>query len=180
MNALEFINTIFQSVLTKFIVAIVIVLLGFIIGRIFGKLTEKILHEIELNHFIKNVFKVKVSLEELLGHLVMYVIYFFAIVQALNQIGVTDTVVNLLSFMVIALIAVSIFLGIKDYIPNAMAGLIIHQRGFIHEGAYVKVMGIEGKVIKTTLVETIIETPKKDLIYIPNSLLTKNKVEKKR
>ena len=176
MKILDFINSIFQSVLTKFIVAVVIVLLGFIIGRIFGTLTEKLLHEIELNSFIKKNLKIKVSLEEIIGHLVMYAIYFIAIVMALNQIGVTDTIVNLLSFMIIALIAISIFLGIKDYIPNMMAGLMVHQKGFIQEGAYIRVLGIEGRVVKTSLVETIIETPKKDLIYIPNSLLTKNKL----
>ena len=61
---------------------------------------------------------------------------------------------------------------------NMFAGLFIHQKRFIKEGDILKVDNTEGKVVHINLVETKIETKQGDIIYIPNSLLTKKTVMK--
>ena len=74
-------------------------------------------------------------------------------------------------------------LSIKDFMPNMFAGFFIHQKRFIKEGDIIKVDNIKGKIVHVNLVETTIETKQGDIIYIPNSLLTKKtivKVKKKK
>ena len=173
-SVLEFARPFF----TKFVIAIVIILFGFIIGKVAGKLLQRFLHEIELNNFIKKNIKIKIALEEFLAGFVSYAIYFIAVIMALRQAGLATDVLNILGGAIMVIIILSIFLGIKDFVPNFMAGLSIHKRRFIKEGDKIQVSGVKGKVILVSLVETRIETSSGNLIYIPNSLLVKSEIIK--
>ena len=164
--------------INKFVVAIVIIFIGFILGRLLGKFLEKLLHEFELNKLIKEATGFKISLAEILNLIVRYFVYFIFIVMALNQIGITTIVLNMITGAVFIIIILSIFLGIKDFIPNFIAGLAIHRKGFVKQGDKIKLNGMQGKIEQISLVQTSIKTAKGDLIFIPNSLLTKSKVIK--
>jgi len=169
-------DTLLPPIFTKSVVAIVILLLGFVIGRIIGKLTQKVLKEIELNKIIKRATGIKISLEEILSKFLTYFIYFIFIIWALNELGLTTTILTMISGAVIVIVIISILLAIKDYIPNAFAGLLIHRRRQIKPGDTIKTEGLQGKITRITLVETEIKTRKGDIIYIPNSILTKRKI----
>ena len=56
---------------------------------------------------------------------------------------------------------------------------LIFQKGLIKEGDIITVQGKEGKIKKITLVETLIET-KDEEIYVPNSILMKKEIIKKK
>jgi len=168
----------FSRYMTRLVVAVIIVLIGFIIGKIVGRLLQKILKEVELNNIIKKATHIKINLEEGFSLFATYFIYFIAIIMALSQLGLTTTVLNMISAAVIVVIIISIFLGIKDFVPNLISGIFIHRKGFVKEGDRIRVKDIEGKVIKINLVETRIKTKKGDVIYIPNTLLTRNEVVK--
>jgi small conductance mechanosensitive channel len=84
----------------------------------------------------------------------------------------------MISGAILIIIIISILLSIKDFMPNMFSGLFIHRKRFINVGDVIKVENTEGKVVHINLVETKIETNKGDIIYFPNSLLTKNKVIK--
>jgi len=167
-----------SPLLNKFVIAIIIIIIGFIIGRILGKFLEKILHEIELNKLMKDATGFGIALEEIAGTTVKYITYFIFIVMALNQIGITTIVLNMITAAVFILIILSIFLGIKDFIPNVIAGLSIHSKGFVKEGDKIKVNDTQGRIQKISLIQTSIRTSKGDIIFLPNSLLTKHKVIK--
>jgi len=168
----------FTEVVTKVVVAVVILITGFIVGKILGRLTQRLLHELELDNILKMATGIKVSVEELIGHFMTYFIYFIAVVMALNQIGMTTTLLNMISGGIIILIIIFILLGIKDFVPNVLAGIFIHQKGLIKEGDKIKVKDIQGRVVHINLVDTRLETSKGDLIFIPNSLLIKNELIK--
>ena len=164
--------------LNKFVVAIIIILIGFIIGRILGKFLEKLLYEIELNKLIKEATGIKFSLAEIVGMIVKYLTYFIFIVIALNQIGITTIVLNMITGAVFILLILAIFLGIKDFIPNFIAGLSIISRGNIKKGDLIQVNSTKGRIQNISLMQTLVKTSKGDIIFLPNSLLTKHKVIK--
>jgi len=177
-KGMNFLAGLFEPLLTKLAVAIIILLTGFIIARILGKLLQRVLAEVELNNLIKKAVGLKIRLEETIASIITYFIYFVTIVMALGQLGLETYILHIISGAVLLLIVLSIFLGIKDFIPNMMAGLFIHRKGFLNEGDFIQYKDIRGKIIKLNLVETRIETKGKDIIYIPNSQLTKIEIKK--
>ncbi len=178
VQGVNFLSELFRPLLTKFVVAVIIILAGLAIGRVVGKLVQKILSEIELDKLIKKATGIKSRLQELIGMFVTYFIYFIAIVMALGQLGLETYILHILSGAVLLLIVLSIFLGIKDFVPNVMAGMLIHRKGFLKEGDKVQYKDVRGKIIHLNLVETRIETKSGDIIYVPNSLISKTEIKK--
>ncbi|MBW2985054.1 mechanosensitive ion channel family protein [Candidatus Woesearchaeota archaeon] len=167
-----------SGIFTKIVVAIIILLIGFIIGKILGRLLQKVLHEFETDKALKKSAGIHFSIEHLFGALLSYFIYFIAIIMALNQVGLTSAILNMLSGAVILLILISMILAIKDFVPNMVAGIFIFQKGIIKEGDIISFDKIKAKVVETTLIETKLESKSKDIIYIPNSALMKKEIKK--
>jgi len=161
---------------SNLVIAVVILLIGFIIGKILGRLIHKGLSELDVDKTLKKG-GVKFGIEGFVSKVIEYFIYFLTIIFALNQIGLTTIVLYMIAGVVLIILAVSFILGIKDFIPNFISGIVIYRRGsFIKKGNKIKVNGIEGKVIALTFLEIRIKTKKGDIIYLPNSFITKSKV----
>lgn len=158
-------------------IALIILLIGFVIGKLAGRVVTKFLHEFDLNNILKTA-GIKRPLEGLIGSLVSYLIYFAAIIMALNKLNVTSWVLYIILITVIVVIVISFLLSVKDFLPNFFAGLFIYRHGIIKEGDNIKVNETSGKVTHISMVETQLETKEGDIVFIPNSLLTKNKVIK--
>ena len=173
-------NTVISDLLLRFILAAIILLVGIVIARIAGKVIHRLLHEIELNKLVKNATRTDIPIEDLASKAVVYIIYFFTIVMALNQLGITSFILYIISVGIIVVIIISFVLGVRDFIPNMFAGLNIQKKGFLKEGDNIEFQGTKGKVQRINLVETSIKTRSGDLISIPNSVLIKNVVKKKR
>ena len=174
-NTTTYLNVLFEQLFTKFIVAVVILLIGFVIARIVGKLTSKLLHEIELNNILKKA-GVKFELEDLLSHAATYFIYFITVIWALNALGLTTTILNMISAAFLVLIIISILLAVKDFVPNMISGFFIYSKNIIKPGDKIKIDNMSGTVEKISLVETEIKTSSGDMIHIPNSTLTKKEI----
>jgi small-conductance mechanosensitive channel len=129
---------------------------------------------------LRQAAKVRFSIEKSAGSFVRYFLYFVFIIMALNQVGLTTTLLHMISGAIIILVALAIFLGIKDFVPNLLAGIFIQRKKMVKEGDRIRVKGIEGRVLSIDLVEARVETKSGDLIYIPNSVLTKEEVVVKR
>ena len=125
-QAKEYLDIVFSQLFTKLIVAVVILLIGFVIARIIGKVVQKLLHEVELNNIMKKA-GVKMNLEDILSHLVPPPLYFVTIIWSLNALGLTTTILNMISAAFLVLIIISILLAIKDLVPNLIAGFMIYQ-----------------------------------------------------
>ena len=55
---------------------------------------------------------------------------------------------------------------------------MIQKKDFIKEGDYIKIDEKEGEVINTNLIEVIIKTKEGEIVYVPNSILTKKVITK--
>lgn len=169
----------FGPTVNNIITAIIILLIGFIIAKLIGRLVQRVLHEAELDSLLKKA-GAKVSFEVALSHIAEYFVYFITIIFALNQLGITTFVLYLIAFAAVAVLIVSVFLGMKDFVPNFMAGLYIYRKELIKEGKNVKINGVSGKVVKLNLLDARIKTRKGDLIYMPNSVIIKSKITQKK
>ncbi|HSU72527.1 MAG TPA: mechanosensitive ion channel domain-containing protein [Candidatus Binatia bacterium] len=160
---------------SNLVVAVVLLLIGVVIAKLLERFIVKMLHELELDRWLRKS-GVKFALEQTIGIAIRYFVYFITIVVALNQIGWTSFVVKLLAAVIFVLILAAILLGVKDFVPNFIAGIRIHQRGFVKEGDIIRVRDIEGEVRQVNLLDTRIKTVTGDLLFVPNSMLTKHEV----
>ena len=159
---------------SNIVVAVVILLVGVIVAKILERLVHRILHELELDKWLR-IGGFEFPLEHTAASTIRYLFYFLAVVIALNQVGLTATVLNLVAAATLVLVIAAILLGLKDFIPNFIAGITIHKRG-IKEGDVIRVRNVHGDVQAISLLDTKIKTDSGDILFIPNSLLTKNEV----
>ena len=160
----------------KFLVSILLLLIGFIVGKILGRLIYKFMHSFEVNETFSKLTGTTLKIEEISETFTTYFIYFVTIVLVLQQIGLVSTILHMIAAGIIILIVLSTFLGIKDFIPNAIAGFFINSNKKFKVGQKIKVKGMQGRIIEITLIETKMETPSGDIIFIPNSVLNKTEV----
>ena len=174
-EALIYADNLFSQFFIKFIIAIIIILIGFVIGRTAEKVLQRILHEIELNKNLKKA-GIKLPLSKLITNFTKYFIFFIAVIWALTELGLTTTILNMISAVVLILILISLILAVKDFIPNAFAGFFIYKKNMFKQGDKITVHNLKGTIEKISLIETEIKTEKGDTIYIPNSFITKKEV----
>jgi len=106
---------------------------------------------------------------------------FIVLLIALRYLGIATDILNIIAIAVIIIIAVFVILSVKDFIPNIISGMVLHQKGSIKVGDIVSVDNITGKVFEINLIETKLKTKGGDTIIIPNSNLTRKEyVLKKR
>ncbi|MBI4918932.1 mechanosensitive ion channel [archaeon] len=161
--------------LTTLVVTALIVLIGFIIGKLVRRLSQKFLHEADLDKFM-NKINFKSSVEEFVSRTLEYFVYFITIVIAIDKLGLTTTMLYIVSGAFLLFIMIAFFLGIKDFFPNLIAGLVLMKKEKVKKGQFIKVGSVEGKVENVDFIETKIKTKNGDLIYVPNSLLYKQDV----
>jgi len=166
--------------IVNLVAAVIILLIGLVVATILSKLLKKLLHEIEVDKILKEQVGIKVPLEEILSTITKYLVYFIAIIMALAQLGLEAVILYIILIAIFVILLIFIILAFKDFIPNFSAGFFIHQKSMIKKGDYIKINGAEGKVINVGIIETEIQTKTKDRIYIPNSILTKNRLIKKK
>ncbi|MBT4540698.1 mechanosensitive ion channel [Candidatus Woesearchaeota archaeon] len=165
-----------QPIFTEIVVAVIILLIGLIIGKILGRVVQKLLNSLELNKLIRKSTGMRVRIEEFFAKITSYFIFFIAIIMALDVLNLTSSIIYIVSIMIIAIIVISIAISIKDFIPNMIAGLYIHKKNMFKEGKKIKIDGLEGTIEQINLTEIKLITKKGDIVFIPNSLLTKKEV----
>ena len=162
------------------VAAVITLIIGLLLGRFLGNLTRKLVYELELNRILKEKANVKIPLGEYLSLLVKYITYTIAIILSLNQLGLKGIILNIILIILTILLIIFMILSLKDFVPNLMAGLTLTQKRNIKPGNIIELNNIEGEVINITLLETKLRTRNGDVVYIPNSILTKTMVIKKR
>ena len=160
--------------LVRVIVAAVILLGGFVVGKILEKLCHRGLEELELDKSLRKA-GVRIALEEGIAHFVKYLTYFIAVIWALAELGLSTVVLSIVFIGAIVLTIVAILLALKDFIPNAFAGYMIYRNKLFKKGDRIKLNGVEGKIEKVGIAETIVKNGS-DMIYVPNSFLIKKVV----
>lgn len=158
-------------------IALLIFLVGFIIGNILGKLVYKLLKEIELNNILKNLTGLKLNLDTLISNVLSYAIYFLSLVAALEQLGIANIILYLISGTIILFILLSFFITIRDFIPNLVAGFYLYSKEKLKDGCKIEINEISGVLEHIDLLQVRIKTKKGDTIYIPNSTVIKSNIK---
>lgn len=180
VNTWNYLVNLFSGLFNKLIVAVIILLIGFIIARVLSKLAQKVLHELEIDRILKKKAKIKFSIEKGISKFIAYFIYFVTVIIALNQLGLTTTILHMISAAVLIIIVLSVVLGVKDFIPNFLAGLHMSKNKVVQKGDKIKIRGTEGTVLEVELTEVKIQTKSGDIIFIPASLFVKEEFTKVR
>jgi small-conductance mechanosensitive channel len=175
---IEYLINFFRDWYTKLLAAVIILLVGFIIGKIIGRVIYKLMHDLDIDNIIKKATRIDLKIEKGVSAFTTYFIYFITIIMVLNQLNVTTTVLQMLSAAIIIIVIISVILAIKDFVPNTFAGFYLYRNKFIKEGEFIKVKGMEGRIVEISLIETKLETKDGDTVYIPNSVLTKTEIIK--
>ncbi|MBT5288530.1 mechanosensitive ion channel, partial [archaeon] len=68
----------------------------------------------------------------------------------------------------------------KDLIPNLVAGLLIYFKKKIRKNEYISFEQAEGKVTKINLLDTRLKMKDGDVVIVPNTLIQKSKIVKKK
>ena len=157
------------------IIALIMLLTGFIAGRLVGRIVGRLLHEIEVDRTLEKRGWT-MPIEESAATLVSYLIYFGAILVAINHIGLTQVFLYMITGGAVLLVVVGTLLGIKDFIPNFIAGIFMYRKQMYRVGQSVIIKNVEGNVRQINIIETQIDTKEGDRIFIPNSLLIKSQV----
>ncbi len=162
------------------ITAFLIIILGLVIGSIFDNIIRRFLRGLEINSVLEEHLKIKLQLEQNLSTFVKYMIYFVAIIIALDKLGVPTKILRIVFIVLFILVIIFVVLAFKDWVPNLLSGFYILRNNKIKIGDIIKVNGVKGKVIAVNLIETKIETNNNEIIFIPNSNITKYEVIKER
>lgn len=164
-----------QDFIVRILAGAVIIAIGMLAGRLLGKFVGKTLKRIKLGKATQ-LFGLKIPPEVIGEFATRYLIYFVAAVIALNQMGITTWVMNILLVVGVLILLLALTLGLKDFFPNLIAGLLIFSKQLLKKGQHLRVGDVEGTVKEIGLFDTKLVTHSNNIVIIPNSHLIKNKV----
>ena len=167
-----------QDFVINLTAAVAIILIGVVAARFLSRLVKRILHDLEINRVLKDQAGVRISVDESIGNLTKFIIYFLAVFLALNQLGLSIIALQIVLALLLLILVGFIILAFKDFIPNIIAGFIIHQKQILKKGNIIQFKEFKGMVIETNLLDVKLQTKSGDIVHIPNSVLTKNEVIK--
>ena len=176
----NYFNILRTGFVLQFLRAFFIFLIGFILGKLSKKLTEKILEELEVNKIFKKIANVSIDIKGGLSNSVSYIIYTISFLTALAQFKIAHVVLYILSGILSLLLLTFIFLSLKDYIPNIIAGIYVHRRNLLEAGKKIEFKNISGEIKKITLSNIQLENENGDIIIVPNKELMNSKIKLKK
>ena len=162
----------------KYVIAFAILLIGIIAGRLVGYFLKKLLHELHINKFLTQKFNREFVLEETLSGFFSFIIYFIAIILALQKLKLIGNVVLIVSVGFLIIFIISAMLSVRDFVINVTAGMLIRRKRLIRKKEHIKVANVEGFVLKVDLLDTILRGKHDEIIRIPNSTIISTSVIK--
>ncbi len=163
----------------NYVAALIILLVGVILGNLVGQLMRKLLNSFGINKLIRRT-GLGISLEEILSGVFRYIVYLVTIVLAMNQVGMTRTLVEGVCLAVALILIISICIALKDFVPNLIAGLYLLHGNTVKVGDSVEFDNTKGKVIAIHIMDSRLETGKKEFLVVPNSTMLKKLIKVKK
>jgi small-conductance mechanosensitive channel len=149
----------------RFIVAILIIVVGFLIADFMGKVFE----EAGRRFFADETISV------IAGTLVKYTVALASIVMSLGLIGLDALALNIILTIILIGVVSVLILSIKDILPDFTAGL--HLKNVLRRGDRIRVDKHKGSVEKVDALSVTLRDGNKTVV-LPNSLLIKSPFER--
>jgi small conductance mechanosensitive channel len=162
------------NILIHFVIAITIAIVGVFMGRAFGRVARGIVERLELTQDLDEA-GVKFQPEMFAENIVKYIVYIASFIAALNYLGITPVIFNILFVAMIIIVVLAIFLSLKDFVPNIISGIYVISINKIRKGDNIKVNGVSGIVTDISLTETTLLNNGNKII-MPNSTIMKNQI----
>lgn len=149
----------------RFIVAILIIVVGFLIADFMGKVFE----EAGRRLFAEETISV------ISGSLVKYTVALASIVMALGLVGLDAMALNIILAILLTGTVAVLILAIRDTLSDFTAGIYLKKS--LKHGEFVKVGGHRGLVERVDSISVTLRDGEKRTV-LPNSLLVKTPFEK--
>ncbi|MDN7126990.1 mechanosensitive ion channel [Pseudidiomarina sp. 1ASP75-14] len=142
----------------KFVVAILILIIGKMIANSVAKLIGRGMER-------KGVDGAVISF---LSAIVKSVIFIAAVLMALSQVGVQTT-----SFIaILGAAGLAIGLSLQGSLSNMASGVLIITFRPFRAGEYVEAGGVAGTVQEVNIFQTVLKTPDNKVVFVPNAQIT--------
>jgi len=159
------------------IYSILIIIGSFILGRISGNLIKEILRKFKKSN-IPEQLKLDDVMISFASNIVSFLVYLFGFLIALMFLGFSKTIIEIFSVvLVFAILAVIVF-SLKDFIPNAAAGIYLLKSKLVKVGDHVKIEEYEGEVKEINLLNSVLELKDGSRVTLPNSIIINKNIVK--
>ncbi|MBT3940821.1 mechanosensitive ion channel [Candidatus Woesearchaeota archaeon] len=155
--------------------AIIIGVLGFFLGKALGKAAKHIVETLELKKQFKKA-GIRFDPELMAENVVKYLSFLGTFIIALNYLGITPVILNIIFVGILMIVIFTLFLSLKDFIPNIIAGIHLISINKLKKGDSIKVKDVAGKVSEISLTETTLISAKGNKIIIPNSTIMREQI----
>ena len=163
----------YSNILIRIVGAFLILIIGLIASNIISNILRKFLRGTGISKTLQEQLKLKLLIENYVSSIIKYLIYLITAILVLNELGVPTKILQLILVIFVIIITIFIIFAFKDWLPNIISGFYILKAGKIKVNDIIQVNGVKGKVLQINLLETKIETNNNELIFIPNSNITK-------
>jgi len=160
-----------RSVTNQAAAVVFILLVGFIVGRILGRLVFRILHEFNVDSFVRKGG----SVEKGVSQVFEYTVYIITVCIGLDTLGILGYVLVVSVALAVLVLVVSALLGFRDFIPNFFCGLWLARHYSISVGDNVRFGDVKGRVVKSSLLRVDIQDKYGDIISVPNLLVLRKR-----
>ena len=174
-------------VLEELLQAQVISILQFAIVIAIGAILTKIITEMVSHYLRRPDMKKLISkmgyeepIIELIVLVIRYIFYFVTFIIALSQFGFASIVFDVIIILIALFIVVLVFFSLKDFVPNAAAGIYLNTVKSIKKGDVLEIGSYYGKVVDIDLVSITLEDASGRLTIIPNSNVVKKEIIKEK
>ncbi|MEE9592967.1 MAG: mechanosensitive ion channel domain-containing protein [Thermoplasmata archaeon] len=154
LGAIDIFGFSLSAILTAVVLAIVFYLAANIVSGVLSRFFQK-------TGYPEDIVKALVGASRLL----VYIVGVFVVFGILGM----DLTALIISF---GAFSIALSFALADIIKNVTSGLLIQADKPFYPGDTIKVGGIEGKVIKTKIRSTVLETEEGHIAYIPNLWFT--------
>ena len=155
--------------------AIIIGVLGFFLGKALGKAAKHIVETLESKKQFKKA-GIRFDPELMAENVVKYLSFLGTFIIALNYLGITPVILNIIFVGILMIVIFTLFLSLKDFIPNIIAGIHLISINKLKKGDSIKVKDVAGKVSEISLTETTLISAKGNKIIIPNSTIMREQI----
>lgn len=170
---------ILQGHLINIIQFAIVLSIGVIITRMVSKLVSNFLKKPDMRKIISTMGYDEPIIELIL--LVMkYVLYFITFIVAIAQFGFATIVFDVLIILITMFIVVLVLFSLKDFVPNASAGIYLNAVKSIRKGDVLKIGHYSGKVVEMDLVSITLQDKDGRLTIIPNANVVKRDIIKEK
>lgn len=136
------------------LISILIVIIGRWIAQWLSRMAEKAMGRANVDETLRN-FAVSI---------LYYLLLFIVVIMALNNLGFSTTSI----VAVLGAGGIAVGLALKDSLSNFAAGAMIIFFKLYKVGDFVEVAGATGSVKEVRIFNTLLETPDRKLVLVPN------------